>query len=630
VNDRKLLLERLLNPGEVVVFDGAMGTMLYSKGVFINQNYDELDLRAPDLVREVHRAYVKAGAEVIETNTFGASRTKLTGFGLETQVHAINKAAAELAREEAGDNVLVAGAVGPLGVRLEPYGPTSLSEARAIFAEQMRGLKDGGADFFILETFADLAEIEQGILAAREVDPSMPVIAQMTVGTDCLTPYGASAEDIAKSLDAFGADIIGLNCSVGPQIILDAVEKMSKVTSRKLSAQPNAGMPREVQGRSMYMASPEYMATYAAHLVRAGAKVVGGCCGTTPEHIAAIVEGIRPLSPRQARVRPRPRGEQSSSTEAPHALAVEPTPFGERSKFAGKIARGEFVTSVEIVPPRGVDASKMLRDAHALKEAGVDAINVPDGPRAQSRMGALLTSLLIEQRVNIETVTHYCCRDRNLLGMLSDLLGASAIGLRNMLIITGDPPKMGPYPNATAVFDIDAIGLTNLVNNLNHGLDPGGNSIGTPTSFVLGVGVNPGAIDIQHELKRFGWKVEAGAEYAITQPVFDVEQLESFLAKLGGHRIPIIAGVWPLVSLRNAEFLANEVPGVTVPPHIIERMRRANNKSKEHGVKEGIIIAQEMLERVKSSVQGVQVSAPFGKVELALEVFRETLAGAPA
>jgi methionine synthase / methylenetetrahydrofolate reductase(NADPH) len=603
-----------------------MGTMLYAKGVFINQNYDELDLRAPDLIREVHRAYVKAGAEVIETNTFGASRTKLTGYGLESQVQEINKAAATLAREEAGDHVLVAGAVGPLGVRLEPYGPTSLDEARAIFAEQMQGLKDGGADFFILETFGDLSEIEQGILAAREVDSRMPVVAQMTVGTDCLTPYGASAEDIAKSLDAFGADIIGLNCSVGPQIILDAIEKMSKVTRKKLSAQPNAGMPREVQGRSMYMASPEYMATYAAHLVRAGAKVLGGCCGTTPEHIAAMIEGIRPLSPRQARVPSRDR-RNSTTPEVPHDKPVEPLAFGERSKFAGKVSRGEFVTSVEIVPPRGVDASKMLRDAGALKEAGVDAINVPDGPRAQSRMGALLTSLLIEQKVGIETVTHYCCRDRNLLGMLSDLLGASAIGLRNMLIITGDPPKMGPYPNATAVFDIDAIGLTNLVNNLNHGLDPGGNSIGAPTSFAIGVGVNPGAIDVAHELKRFTWKVEAGAEYAITQPVFDVEQLEKFLALLDGNRIPIIAGIWPLVSLRNAEFLANEVPGVTVPAHIIERMRKANEKSKEHGVKEGIAIAREMLERVRPSVQGVQVSAPFGKVELALEVFSETLVG---
>jgi len=630
MTDRQDLIRRLLDPEQVVVFDGAMGTMLYAKGVFINQCYDELDLRAPDLVREVHRAYVKAGAEIIETNTFGASRTKLTPFGLESQVHEINKAAATIARDEAGDNVLVAGAVGPLGVRLEPYGPTSHEEAREIFAEQMRGLADGGADFFLLETFADIAEIEQGILAAREVDPSMPVVAQMTIGTDCLTPYGASAVDIAKALDAFGADVIGLNCSVGPQTILDAVEDMRKVTQKKISAQPNAGMPREVGGRSMYMASPEYMATYAAHLVRAGAKIVGGCCGTTPEHIAAMVEGIRPLSPRQARVPKRVPRTGESPTVVLEDKGVEPIAFGERSKFAGKIARGEFVTSVEIVPPRGVDASKMLRDTQALKDAGVDAVNVPDGPRAQSRMGALLTSLLIEQQVGIETVTHYCCRDRNLLGMLSDLLGAAAIGLRNMLIITGDPPKMGPYPNATAVFDIDAIGLTNLVNKLNHGLDPGGNAIGAPTSFAIGVGVNPGAIDLEHELKRFTWKVEAGAEYAITQPVFDVEQLEAFLAKLDGNRIPIIAGVWPLVSVRNAEFLANEVPGVTVPSHVIDRMRRANDKSKEHGVQEGIAIAREMLERVRPSVQGVQVSAPFGKVELALEVFRDTLAAATA
>jgi homocysteine S-methyltransferase len=372
------------------------------------------------------------------------------------------------------------------------------------------------------------------------------------------------------------------------------------------------------------MASPEYMATYAHHLVQAGAKIVGGCCGTTPEHISAIIEGIRPLSPRQPRVPARATA-HDEATLPPEDKGVAPIPFAERSKFSGKIARGEFVTSVEIVPPRGVDTSKLLRDTGALKAAGVDAVNVPDGPRAQSRMGALLTSLLIEQRVGIETVTHYCCRDRNLLGMLSDLLGASAIGLRNILLITGDPPKMGPYPNATAVFDIDAIGLTNLVNKLNHGLDPGGNAIGAPTSFAIGVGVNPGAIDVAHELKRFAWKVEAGAEYAITQPVFDVEQLERFLASIDGVRIPIIAGIWPLLSLRNAEFMANEVPGVIVPDHIIERMRRASAKSKEHGLEEGIAIAREMLKRVRPSVQGAQVSAPFGKVELALEVFRETL-----
>jgi homocysteine S-methyltransferase len=623
------LIARLLDPLQVIVFDGAMGTMLYNKGVFINQCYDELNLRAPDLVRDVHEAYRKAGAEVLETNTFGASRIKLAQYGLESQVGEINRAAAKIAREVADDDLLVAGAVGPLGIRLEPLGPTSLDEARAAFREQLQALKDGGCDIFILETFADLHEIEQAILAAREVDPKTPVIAQMTVGSDCVTPYGVTVEDLARSLDAFGADIIGLNCSVGPQIILDAIEKMVPLTRRKLSAQPNAGMPRDVSGRSMYMASAEYMATYAHHLVQAGAKVVGGCCGTTPEHIAAMVEGVRPLSPRNARV-PMKERRRSHPDLPPENPGVAPVPFAERSRWSGKIARGEFVTSVEIVPPRGVDASKMLRDTAALRDAGVDAVNVPDGPRAQSRMGALLTSVLIEQQVGIETVTHYCCRDRNLLGMLSDLLGAAAVGLHNILLITGDPPKMGPYPNATAVFDIDAIGLTNLVNQLNHGLDPGGNAIGAPTKFAIGVGVNPAALDPAHELKRFEWKVEAGAEYAITQPVFDVGQLERFLETIEHTRIPIVAGIWPLVSLRNAEFLANEVPGVVVPATIIERMGKASAKSKEHGVAEGIAIAREMLERVRPHVQGVQVSAPFGRVELALDVFRDTLAAAEA
>jgi homocysteine S-methyltransferase len=623
------LIARLLDPQQVIVFDGAMGTQLYNKGVFINQCYDELNLRAPDLVRDVHKAYKKAGAEVLETNTFGANRIKLAQYGLESQLADINRAAVRIAREVADDDILVAGAVGPLGIRLEPFGPTSLDEARVAFREQLQALKDGGCDVFILETFADVHEIEQAIHAAHEVDSTIPVIAQMTIGSDCHTPYGVSVEDVAQSLDAFGADVIGLNCSVGPQIILDAIEKMAPVSRRKLSAQPNAGMPRDVSGRSMYMASPEYMATYAHHLVQAGAKIVGGCCGTTPEHIAAMVEGVRPLSPRQPRVPARERRQRQPDLP-PEDPGVQPVPLAERSKWGGKIARGEFVTSVEIVPPRGVDATKMLADVTRLRQAGVDAVNVPDGPRAQSRMGALLTSVLIEQQVGIETVIHYCCRDRNLLGMLSDLLGAAAVGLRNLLLITGDPPKMGPYPNATAVFDIDAIGLTNLVNQLNHGLDPGGNAIGAPTKFTIGVGVNPAALDPAQELKRFEWKVEAGAEYAITQPVFDVEQLEKFLGTIEHTRIPIVAGIWPLVSLRNAEFLANEVPGVVVPPKIIERMRAASAKSKEHGVAEGIAIAREMLERVRPHVQGVQVSAPFGKVELALEVFRDTLAVAEA
>jgi methionine synthase I (cobalamin-dependent)/5,10-methylenetetrahydrofolate reductase len=613
---RAALLARLTDPAEVVLFDGAMGTMLYARGVFINQCYDELVLRTPDLVREVHAAYVKAGAEVIETNSYGANRAKLAAFGLESQVHQINCRAAELAREAAGATRLVAGAIGPLGVRLEPYGPTSRDEARAMFAEQAAALVAGGADCLVLETFSDLEEMEQAIAGAREGGPGVPVLAQMTVGPDLRTAYGASPEDIVRALERWGADVIGLNCAVGPQTILEAIERMAAVATTKLSAMPNAGLPREVGGRHMYMASPEYMATYARHLIQAGAKVIGGCCGTTPEHIHAIVEGVRPLVPRQRHV---------DVTEVRDAAkggppGVEPVPLAERSRFGAKIASGTWVTSVEIVPPRGVDASRLERDAAALHAAGVDAINVPDGPRAQSRMGAIATSLLIE-RTGIEAVTHYCCRDRNLLGMLSDLLGASALGLRNLLLVTGDPPKMGPYPDATAVFDIDAIGLTNLVRNLNHGLDPGGNAIGAPTQFVVGVGVNPAAIDPALELRRFEYKVEAGAEYAITQPVFDAEQLERFLASVSHTRIPIVAGIWPLVSARNAEFLANEVPGVTVPATVLERMRVANAVSKDHALAEGIAIAREMLARVRAHVQGVQVSAPFGRVELALEVF---------
>jgi homocysteine S-methyltransferase len=622
----------LFDPDRVAVFDGAMGTMLYQRGVFINQCYDELNLRSPDLVRAVHRAYVDAGAEVIETNSFGANRLKLAQYGLEGQVREINRRAAELARDAAGESVFVAGAVGPLGVRLEPYGPTGRDEAFEYFREQMSALKEGGAELFIIETFADLDEMEQAIRAARAADPGTPIVAQMTIGTDGRTPYGATPEDVARALDAWGADVIGLNCSVGPQAILDAIERMAAVTRRKLSAQPNAGMPRDVGGRTMYMASPEYMASYGRHLIHAGAKFLGGCCGTTPEHIKALSEGIRPLVPRQGRHSrsraavdqrgPAPGTMVGSAVPSPESRAVEPMPFAERSRWARKIAAGEFVSSVEIVPPRGVDSTRMLEGVSALKQSGVDAVNVPDGPRAQSRMGALLTSLLIEQRVGLETVTHYCCRDRNLLGMLSDLLGASAMGLRNLLIITGDPPKMGPYPNATAVFDIDSIGLTNLVSRLNRGLDPGGNAIGTPTCFAIGVGVNPAALDAAHEIKRFEWKVEAGAEFAVTQPVFDVAQLERFLERIEHVRIPIVAGIWPLVSVRNAEFLANEVPGVVVPDHIIARMRKANEKSKEHAVAEGIAIAREMLATVRASVQGVQVSAPFGRVELALQVFQ--------
>jgi methionine synthase / methylenetetrahydrofolate reductase(NADPH) len=605
----------LLHDDRPHVFDGAMGTMLYQKGVFINRCYDELNLREPDLVREIHRAYVKAGAEIIETNTFGANRIKLAEYGLETHVGEINARAAALAAEAAGSRAFVAGAVGPLGIRIEPYGPTSLDETRAIFREQIDGLLEGGAQLIVLETFSDLHEIQQALLAARDAG-DVPVVAQMTIQEDGTTAYGTSADVLAARLDAWGADVIGLNCSVGPHGILAAIEPMIGTSSRRLIAQPNAGLPREIHGRKMYMASPEYMAKYAQRMIRAGVKFVGGCCGTTPEHIRRIADAVHAVSPRRTIVR------VGASAEI-EADAAQPKPLAERSNWGRKIAAGELVTTVEIVPPKGITAGRMLAGVRMLKRAGVDGVNVPDGPRAQMRMGVIPTAVLVEQVVGIEAVVHYCCRDRNLLGMLSDLLGAHALGLRNLLLITGDPPKMGPYPEATAVFDIDSIGLTNLVDRLNHGFDPGSNPIGMPTSFTIGVGANPGATDFDHELNRFYWKVEAGAEYAITQPVFDAAQLVRFIEAIEqrGIRVPIVAGIWPLVSARNAEFLANEVPGVNVPDAVIDRMRAATARGKDHALAEGITIARELFAEIRPYVHGLQVSAPFGKVHFALQVF---------
>ncbi|MGH9762632.1 MAG: bifunctional homocysteine S-methyltransferase/methylenetetrahydrofolate reductase, partial [Blastocatellia bacterium] len=435
--------------------------------------------------------------------------------------------AVRLAREAAGDRAYVAGAIGPLGIRIEPYGPTSVDEARAIFREQAQALNDAGVDVIVLETFSDVAEIHEALLAVRSVC-DLPVVAQMTIQGDGNTSYGTSPEIFTSRLDQWGADVIGLNCSVGPHTMLEAVERMREVTSRKLSAQPNGGLPRQVDGRLFYMASPEYMAKYAKRLIQAGVKFIGGCCGTTPQHIKQIANAVAALSPGRSTVH------GAVSVAVPSDIDV--TPREQKSQFARSICDGKFVTSVEIVPPRGCDPQGMLENVKLLKEAGVNAVNVPDGPRAQSRMGALAVSTLIEQQVGIEAVVHYCCRDRNLLGMTSDLLGAAGLGLKNLLIITGDPPKMGPYPEATAVFDIDSIGLVNMVDRLNHGLDIGGNPIGTPTSFYIGVGVNPCAVDLEYELRRFEWKVEAGAEYAITQPTFDVGQLERFLKRIEQFR----------------------------------------------------------------------------------------------
>jgi homocysteine S-methyltransferase len=607
----------LIESDGIYVFDGAMGTRLYEKGIYINRSYDELNLINKDLVREVHEEYIKAGAEIIQTNTFSSNANKLRQFGLDSQLAEINYSAVKIAREAAGDKVFVAGTLGPLGLRIEPYGPTSFDEAKAMFKQQAEALLEGGVDLFVLETFSDLSEIRQAISAVKEIC-DLPIVAQIAIQMDGNTVFGATPEIFTKRLEDWGADIVGLNCSVGPALFLTALEKMREVATKKLSAQPNAGLPRDVQGRQMYMCSPEYMAEFSRRFIQVGASFIGGCCGTTPAHIKLLADAIRSVSPRQtAQVFVK----QPATVEELTPSDVSVMPLAMRSNWGEKIAHGKFVTSVEVLPPKGCDAEKTLKSIKLLKSAGVDAVNIPDGPRAQTRMSAQATAVLVEREIGIEAVLHYCCRDRNLLGMMSDLLGAAALDLRNLLIITGDPPKMGPYPDATAVFDIDAIGLTNMVNKLNHGLDLGNNPIGKPTNFTIGVGVNPGAVNLDEELRRFEWKVEAGAEYAITQPVFDTEQLRNFLEKIAHVKIPIVAGIWPLVSFRNAEFLHNEVPGVNVTPEILERMRVASEKGKEEAREEGIKIARESLLEVRDVIAGVQVSAPFGNVKYALQVF---------
>jgi methionine synthase I (cobalamin-dependent)/5,10-methylenetetrahydrofolate reductase len=606
-------LRDLLADGRVHVVDGAMGTMLYDKGIFLNACFDELVVRAPDVVRAIHAAYAQAGAEIIETNTFGANPLKLAQYGLSAETEAINRAAVDVARRAVGDDAVVVGAIGPLGVRLEPFGELGVAEAEAHFGRQVDGLIAGGVDGFCLETFSDIAELEAALRAVKARSDAA-VMVQVTVGLDGRTAYGTAPETFGPQLQAAGADVVGINCSIGPQVVLEAVERLARSVQIPVSAQPNAGLPRDVADRKIYMASPEYMAEYARRMVEAGVRLVGGCCGTTPAHIKAMRAFVRSAQPASA-VRVRAR-----SAEAEPAVEREAVAMAERSALGARLAHGEWITTVEIVPPRGVDPAPMLAQARALKAAGVHAVNIPDGPRAQSRQGALISGMLIEREVGLEAVVHYACRDRNLLGMLSDLLGAAAAGLRNLLVVTGDPPKMGPYPDATAVFDIDAIGLTNLIARLNHGLDPGGNPIGAPTQFVHGVGVNPAANDMDRELRRFAWKAEAGACFAMTQPVFDVGQLERFLPQVEALGVPIIAGIWPLVSLRNAEFLANEVPGITVPDTTLDRMRRASDRGKDAALAEGVAIAREMLAAVRGAVRGVQVAAPMGRVEVALEV----------
>ena len=635
--------------GGRVLSDGAMGTMLYGQGIFINRCFDELNLSQPEVVAGVHAEYLQAGSQIIETNTFGANAYRLERYGLRDRVRDINLAGVRIARQcvaqiagKQASEAYVAGAIGPLGVRLEPLGELSKEQARAAFAEQIAALAEGGpgvgADLLILETMTSLAEAGEAMLAAREVAPGLRLVVMMTVDEDGNCLDGSTPEIAAKRLTKWGADAVGCNCSSGPAIVLNVIERMRLATRLPLAAMPNAGMPRAVEGRNIYMASPEYMASFARKYIHAGASLIGGCCGTTPNHIRAMRSAMRALQSQEVSARSEedghgPDGKLQSSPQAdsvavmesagpsyrpkPIVSQVEPPPLAERSRVGALIASGAFCALVEIVPPKGIDCSKEIEGAALLHKLGVHAINVPDSPRASARMSAQSLCIQIQQKVGIETVLHYTCRDRNLLSIQSDLIGVSSLGLRNILCLTGDPPKMGNYPDATAVFDVDAIGLTSIVRNLNYGLDLGTNPIGASTGFTLACAANPGYSDIDFEVRRFAQKVEAGAEYAITQPVFDLRLLEQFLRRIEPFHIPLIAGIWPLISLRNAEFLKNDLK-ISMPDTILTRMAAA--ATPEAARAEGIRIAQEMLASARTMVQGCQVSAPFGKYTAAAQV----------
>ena len=594
-----------------VVFDGAMGTMLYGRGVFVNRCFDELNLSSPNLVRQVHAEYLEAGAEVIETNTFGAHRFKLGPHGLEAQVRKINREGARLAREAAGTQGLVAGAIGPIGKPLEPIGSIPSADAEAAYREQAEGLLEGGVDLFLLETMPSLDQARAALQAVRSLTSDVPVAVSLTFNEEGHTLYGDSPEDVVRELEALGVPLVGANFSQGPQAMLETLSRMAAVArSAKLSAMPNAGSPAYVDGRYVYLCTPEYMATWARRFLEAGASVVGGCCGTTPAHIRDLVRSARMFQPGrevEAKVLTPPR----------HKQAPAPVPREEKSALARSLRR-KFVVSVELDPPRGAEAGALLERAQYCKENEVDAINVADGPRASARMSAQALCVLLQEKVGIDTILHYTCRDRNLLGIQSDLLGGHALGLRNVLAITGDPPKLGDYPDATAVYDVDSIGLIRIMDNLNHGADLAGNLMGPALAIHVGCGADPSKPDTDKEVRRLEEKVKAGAEYIMTQPVYDPRTLERFLSLIRHLDVPLLVGILPLYSHKNAEFLHNEVPGMSIPDDIRERMRQAG--SGERAQLEGVKIAQEATLAARELAQGVYIMPPFNKVELAVRV----------
>lgn len=595
----------------ILIGDGAMGTMLYERGAFINTCFDELNLTKPELIESVHQEYVDAGCDFVETNTFGANAFKLGHFGLADKVKDINTAAVAIARKAAGDSVYVAGSIGPSGKNNPNPDDQLRSELFAAFSEQAKALTAGGVDFLLIETFTNAAELTIAIEAAGNT--KLPIVAQMTCTDQLETFFGTPIEKAMAPIAAMNeVTAIGLNCSLGPSDMLEGIKRLRTVTEKPISIQPNAGLPRRIEGRTLYMSTPEYMAEYAKRFFENGAQIIGGCCGTTPAHIREIVKAVRPLA-KAMTVKPESVHIEIKEQE-PRGLT--PVPLEEKSSLGQKLKTGQPIYCIELTPPRGVDTNKVIESAKLCAEHGIDAINIPDGPRASARLSPLVTALKIEQAAQIETILHICCRDKNLIGLQSDLLGIQAMGLRNVLLITGDPPKLGEYPDATGVFDLDSVALTKITDGLNRGLDIAGNELPQQLSLTIGVGANPVASELNREIERFKHKTVAGAEYAITQPVFDTEMFFRFQEASSDCKLPFVAGIWPFTSYKNAEFMANEVPGVVVPDTLLERMSKATTR--EEGRRIGIEMAREMIEALRPHVAGFAVSAPFGNVKIAL------------
>jgi homocysteine S-methyltransferase len=595
--------------------DGATGTLLYARGVPLDACFDVLNVHQPTLVQSVHADYIAAGADCIETNTFGANRFKLAVHGLAGEVRTINLRGARLARdarESAGRDVFVLGSMGPLGKYLAPLGTVTAEEARAAFREQAEALLEGGVDAFIVETFSDLAEIALAVEAIRSIT-DLPVVAQMAFTEDLVTFTGRPAAEVARVLRGLGVDALGANCSVGSSTLFEVLEQMvGEAGGVPLSIQPNAGLPSRIGERLMYLSSPAYMAEYAGRMIDAGARMVGGCCGTTPQHTAAMREVLDRKAPVRRRVAAAPVTVRVLERLEDAGVRASPPP----TVLARKLAAGEFVITVELDPPRGHNVDKLIQGAKLLRERGVEIVDINDGSLGRVRMAVLPTALLVREATGLDVNMHFTCRDRNLMGIQADLLGAHALGIRNILAMTGDPPRTGDYVNATAVFDVDAIGLLETIRRMNEGQDATGNSIGEPTAFCAGAALDPAAHDQAREIERLRRKVEAGARWVQTQPVYDLEVLDRFLERAGGAPVPVIVGVLPLHSFRHAEFLHNEVPGISIPDRVRARLRDAGDGA----LRAGIEMAQRLVQEIRRRHAGVYLMPSFGRFEVVAEV----------